>query len=121
MLGFGPASAPVAACGVLGFLEASSSYKIDYSINETTYYVKTFQTELSYTVLDKSLMARASDQAFPEGCQPTNKSAFGRGSATISKARFSLPTSPNFLQSDFWPRSTDAHPAGLGVSATAHY
>jgi hypothetical protein len=31
MPGFGPASAPVASCGVLGFLEASSSYKIDYS------------------------------------------------------------------------------------------
>ena len=31
MPGFGPASAPVASCGVLGFLEASNSYKIDYS------------------------------------------------------------------------------------------
>ena len=31
MPGFGPASAPVASCGVLGFLEAPSSYKIDYS------------------------------------------------------------------------------------------
>ncbi len=30
MPGFGLASAPVASCGVLGFLEASSSYKIDY-------------------------------------------------------------------------------------------
>jgi len=30
MPGFGPASAPVAACGVLGFLEAPNSYKIDY-------------------------------------------------------------------------------------------
>jgi len=30
MPGFGPASAPVANCGVLGFLEAPSSYKIDY-------------------------------------------------------------------------------------------
>ena len=30
MPGFGPASAPVAICGVLGFLEAPSSYKFDY-------------------------------------------------------------------------------------------
>jgi hypothetical protein len=28
---FGPASAPVASWGVLEFLEASSSYKIDYN------------------------------------------------------------------------------------------
>jgi len=31
MPGFGPASAPMASRGVLGFLEAPSSYKIDYS------------------------------------------------------------------------------------------
>ena len=30
MPGFGPASAPVASCGVLGFLEAPSSYNFDY-------------------------------------------------------------------------------------------
>jgi len=30
MPGFGPASAPVANCGVLEFFEASSSYRIDY-------------------------------------------------------------------------------------------
>jgi hypothetical protein len=30
MPGFGPASAPVAICGVLAFLEASNSYKFDY-------------------------------------------------------------------------------------------
>jgi hypothetical protein len=30
MSGFGRTSAPVAICGVLGFLEASNSYKIDY-------------------------------------------------------------------------------------------
>jgi len=31
MPGFGPTSAPVATCGILGFLAASSSYKIDYN------------------------------------------------------------------------------------------
>src|ERR1019366_1118346 len=31
MPGFGPASAPVAACGVLGFLEALGSYNLDFS------------------------------------------------------------------------------------------
>ena len=31
MPGFDPASAPVASCGVLGFLEASNSYSFDYS------------------------------------------------------------------------------------------
>ena len=31
MPGFGPASAPVATCGILGFLAALSSYKIDYN------------------------------------------------------------------------------------------
>ena len=30
MPGFGPASAPVASCGVLGFLEALNSYRFDY-------------------------------------------------------------------------------------------
>jgi hypothetical protein len=49
MPGFGLASAPVAVGGVFGFLEASSSYKIDYSLNGTTYLVKMFQTKLSDT------------------------------------------------------------------------
>jgi hypothetical protein len=31
MPGFGPASAPVASCGVWGFLEAPDSYKFDYN------------------------------------------------------------------------------------------
>jgi len=38
MPGFGPASAPVANCGGLGFLEASSSYKIDYIQGEPSIY-----------------------------------------------------------------------------------
>jgi hypothetical protein len=31
MPGFGPASAPVAICGVWGFLEAPGSYNFDYN------------------------------------------------------------------------------------------
>ena len=35
MSGFGRTSAPVAICGVLRFLEALDSYKIDYNVGIT--------------------------------------------------------------------------------------
>ena len=52
MSALGPTSAPVANCGVLGFLEASGSYKIDYTgrnaLNHN--HGRTFETHLTHYV-----------------------------------------------------------------------
>src|SRR5437762_2508316 len=53
MPGFGPASAPVANCTVLGFLEASSSHKFDYNGSNTLNpnRGRTFETQVTHPVM----------------------------------------------------------------------
>ena len=67
MSAFGPTSAPVANCGVLGFLEASSSYKIDYNGRITINHNRrrTFETQFTHSVTSNPSRIRWYDFRLP--------------------------------------------------------
>ena len=90
MSAFGPTSAPVANCGVLGFFEASGSYKIDYGRDTLNHNrQRTFETQLTHS--ERSGLSRI----------PFREALASGGVKTIP-----LPASPNLNAfAERWVRS----------------